>query len=151
MRWRIFLILISMGFAGMAQAGEVRVRTLTEADEVTGALCARCVVGDYLVSNENIELVVGASHRRDESFYKFPTADALGSLVFLRAAGSAIHGDIMVGTPYVRINNTTRHINYEKLEVQHSKGKVTVLASGMYRDDSGARAHFELRLPVEDD
>ena len=147
----LLLILTSIGFAGMALAGEVRVRTLTEADEASGVLCARCVVGDYLLSNENIELVVGASHRRDESFYRFPTADALGSLVFLRAAGSDIRGDIMVGTPYVRINNTTRHINYENLEVQQSAGRVTVVASGTYRDDSGERARFELRLPVADD
>ena len=53
-----------------------------------------------------------------------------------------MRGDIMAGTPYVRIDNTTRHVSYDNLEVVQSEESITFIATGLYSDDSGARARF---------
>ncbi|MDH3440233.1 MAG: hypothetical protein OEM63_05755, partial [Gammaproteobacteria bacterium] len=85
-----FLVLLWMALSAPAAADAVTVRQL----ETTEDLCERCSPGDYLASNGVLEIVVGASHRADESFYKFATADSLGSIVFARPVGSGIRGDI---------------------------------------------------------
>ena len=114
------LSLICIAISATSQAAEIEVRTLGVSGGSAKALCERCADGDYLVSNGRIEVAIGGSHRRDESFYKFPTADALGSILFYRPAGTDLRGDIMVGTPYVRVGNTTRHVRYENVEIRRS-------------------------------
>ncbi len=124
------------------RADPVQVRTLHASGDSADVLCARCREGDYLITNGKLDVIVGASHRRDESFYKFPTADALGSIISVKPAGTDMNGDIMLGTPYVRVNNTTRHVRYEEIEVLRDAGLVTVVATGRYDDNNGVLAQF---------
>ncbi len=145
------LSLICLAISATSQAAEIEVRTLGAAGDPAKALCERCADGDYFVSNGRLEVVIGGSHRRDESFYKFPTADALGSILFCRPAGTDLRGDIMLGTPYVRVGNTTRHVAYEKVEVQRSEQYVTFVASAHYSDPAGLRAQFEGRYRFSND
>jgi hypothetical protein len=133
-----FLVLLWMTFAAPAAADAVTVRQL----ETTENLCERCLPGDYVASNGHLEIVVGASHRADESFYKFATADSLGSIVFARPVGSGIRGDIILGTPYVRIGNTTQHIRYDSLDVSEGSTETSFTASGTFRDESGIALRF---------
>ena len=131
-------LILLIGFAASAATGQLDIRQLGQSD----TLCERCLAGDYLASNGVLEIVVGASHRRDESFYKFETADALGSIVFARPVGSGIRGDIMLGTPYVRIGNTTQHIGYDNVYVAEDEGAIHFTASGTWRDADGASLRF---------
>ncbi|MBW2494632.1 MAG: hypothetical protein JRE43_07760, partial [Deltaproteobacteria bacterium] len=139
------LSLICFAISATSQSAEIEVRTLGASGGAAKALCERCADGDFLVRTKKLEVAIGGSHRRDESFYKFPTADALGSILFLRPAGTDLRGDIMVGTPYLRIGNTTRHVRYEHVEVQRSGDYVTFVASAVYSDPQGLRAKFEGR------
>ena len=145
------LVLICVAQSALAQGGDLKVRTLGASGDAAQVVCSRCADGDFLINNGKIEVVIGGSHRRDSSFYKFPTADALGSIVFHRPAGADASGDIMVGTPYVRVNNTTRHVRYRNLEIQRSENSVEVVANGLYSDGSGARAQFEGRYVIAED
>ncbi len=140
---RAMCILVCAMSATTTLAAPVEVRTLqSNGEPADDSLCARCVDGDYLVSNGRLELVIGGSHRRDESFYKFPTADGLGSIISIKPAGTNMTGDIMVGTPYIRIDNTTQHVRYDTIEIVQSEERVTFVAAGLYSDDRGARAQF---------
>ncbi len=144
-------ILLCTALAGTSQATGIEVRTLGAngtlgaQNELAKALCERCADGDYLVSNGSLEVAIGGSHRRDQSFYKFATADTLGSIVFLRPAGTDARGDIMLGSPYVRIGNTTRHIAYEQLEMTRSGERVSFNAHALYVGPDAARIRFEVR------
>jgi len=145
------LSLVCLAISASSQSAEIEVRTLGASGGSANALCERCADGDYLVRSGKLEVVIGASHRRDESFYKFPTADALGSILFYRPAGTDIRGDIMLGTPYVRVGNTTRHVRYETIEIQRSGAHVTFVASAIYENAEGIRAQFEGRYRFSGD
>ncbi|HZW58897.1 MAG TPA: hypothetical protein VFE85_01280, partial [Woeseiaceae bacterium] len=106
------------------------------------AACERCRDGDWLVHTGTLDVVVGTSHRRDESFYKFPTADALGSLLYLQPSGTAMRGDIMLGTPYLRVGNTTRHVAYERIDKRQSGDALTITAQGAGRGARGEQLRF---------
>jgi hypothetical protein len=134
----LFLVISWMALSAPTAADTVSVRQLA----TTEHLCERCLPGDYVASNGHLEIVVGASHRADESFYKFATADSLGSIVFARPAGSGIRGDIMLGTPYVRVGNTTQHILYDRLDVLEGSAETRFTASGTFRDNSGTALRF---------
>ena len=137
--------LICIAISATLRAAEIEIRTLGVSGGSAQAFCERCADGDYLVRNGRLEAAIGGSHRRDESFYKFPTADALGSILFFRPAGTDLRGDIMVGTPYVRVGNTTRHVRYENVQVQRSGSHVTLVANALYADGPDIRARFEGR------
>ena len=145
------LSLVCLAISATSQSAEIEVRTLGASGGAAKARCERCADGDYLVSSGRLEVVIGASHRRDESFYKFPTADAFGSILFYRPAGTDVRGDIMLGTPYVRVGNTTRHVRYERVEVQRSGTYVTFVASAVYDGPEGSRAQFEGRYRFSGD
>jgi len=134
--------LLGLGLSLASRAAEIEVRTLGGSGGPARAICERCADGDLLVTNGELEVVIGGSHRSDESFYKFRTADALGSIVFFRPAGAAIRGDIMAGTPYLRVGNTTRHLRYESFEIQRSGDRVRIVAQAHDRDARGARVRF---------
>ncbi|HEX7719629.1 MAG TPA: hypothetical protein VF389_07480, partial [Woeseiaceae bacterium] len=148
---RLLIVWLAIGVATTAHGAELQVQVLGTAGAPGSELCNRCADGDWLVDNGKLELVIGRSHRRDESFYKFPTADALGSIVYLRPVGSDARGDVMIGTPYVRIDRTTRHVLYDELDMQQSGDRVTIVASGVYSDEHGARIRFETRYVIVDD
>ncbi len=135
-------ILLCIGLAAVSRAAGIEVRTLGASGGPASAICERCADGDLLVASGALEVVIGGSHRSDESFYKFRTADALGSIVFFRPAGSAIRGDIMLGTPYTRVGDTTRHVRYERVEIQRSGPRVRFVATAEHRDPRGARLRF---------
>jgi len=136
---------ICIALATGAGAAAIDVHTLGASGVAAPEACERCADGDTLIHNGALEIVIGGSHRRDESFYRFPTADALGSIVFLRPARTSLRGDIMVGTPTVRVGNTTRHVQYADLQLERSGSDLALVASGPYSDDTGVRARFSTR------
>jgi len=144
-KWCIFLPKIQLFFlfilvlsASPLKADPVTLRELTTADK----LCQRCSVGDYLISNGKLEFIVGASHRSGESFYKFPTADAFGSLISIKPVGSNINGDVMLGTPYLRINNTTQHILYDEINILKEGDNIIIVTNASYDDKQGTKLNF---------
>ena len=126
-----------------AQGTDIEVKTLGTTAKAAAGLCSRCMDGDIMISTGALDVVIGGSHRRNESFYKFPTSNALGSIVFLRPAGTDSRGDIMIGAPYLRVNNTTRHVRYEDFEVVRAEDVATVRATGFYRDEEGTHLRFQ--------
>ncbi len=148
---RLLIVWLAVGLASTSHGAELEVQVLGTAAAPGSEFCSRCADGDWLVDNGKFELVIGGSHRRDESFYRFPTADALGSIVFLRPAGTEARGDVMIGTPYVRVNRTTRHVLYDRLEMQESEDRVTFVASGLYSGEHGQRIRFEGRYVIAAD
>ncbi len=134
-----------------SRAAEIEVRTLGVSGGSASAICERCADGDFLVKTGALEVVVGGSHRSDESFYKFRSADALGSIVFFRPAGSAMRGDIMLGTPYTRVGDTTRHVRYERVEIQRSGARVRFVATADHRDSRGGQLRFVGRYDFAND
>ncbi len=148
--WRVayrevLLALIYVVVSASDCRAEIEVRRLGAPGAPGAAFCERCADADYLVTNGKLEVSIGGSHRRDESFYKFPTADAFGSIVFYRPAGSTASGDIMVGSPTVRIGNTTRHLSHQTLTFARSRDRVSFTARALYIGADGARVRFETR------
>lgn len=143
---RAFLLTAAASAAAGAAAPEVR--RLGPPEAPAKAICERCADGDYLIDNGRFEAVIGASHRPDESFYGFRTADALGSIVFVRAEGAGVRGDIMLGTPYLRLGNTTRHVVYDDVSVTEEHGRVQVVANGEWSDETVGRVRFEGRYDI---
>jgi len=105
--------------------------------------CPRCEVGDHIISNGILDLYIGGTHRRDQSFYKFPTADTFGSIISMTPSGAKMNGDIMLGTVYIRQLNTTKHLSFEKLQVTATDMGVTFIASGNVITEKGESLHFE--------
>lgn len=134
----LFFLLLACLFSGLVQADSVVVRQLTSAD----TLCPRCAIGDYLIVTAKLETIVGGSHRKGESFYKFPTADAFGSVISIRPLGTTINGDILLGTPYLRISNTTHHIGYDKITFSEDGDKLILIAQGSYSDKQQTELNF---------
>jgi len=137
------LVLLLLATASAGSAAEIAVMRLGAPGEPASAFCDRCVDGDILVDNGRVEIVIGASHRRDVSFYRFPTADALGSIVFARAKGAGVRGDVMLGTPYLRLGNTTRHVVYDEVAVRREGARATIAAQGSWRGKDGEHLRFE--------
>ncbi|HXV36299.1 MAG TPA: hypothetical protein VEC18_04080, partial [Myxococcota bacterium] len=154
MRRHALAIVAGIALSGAAHAA-VELRTLGGPDDPLRAECERCAEGDYFLDNGALEIAVGASHRRDESFYRFATADAYGSIVFCRPRGSTARGDAMLGTPYLRIGNTTHHLVYEEVRVDdvgvgHPTPRARIRASVERELGGGARVRFEVRYEIED-
>lgn len=139
----MLLIALYVALATAAHGAEPEVHVLGAPGEPAGSFCGRCADGDFLVDNGSLELVIGGSHRRDESFYKFPTADTLGSIVFHRFAVTGARSDIMLGTPYVRVGRTTTHVRFDNVEMERSGNLVAFVANGLYRDGQRVQVQFE--------
>lgn len=141
-------VIVYVLLASAVHAASPEVSRLGEAGAPAGAFCERCAEGDFLIDNGRFIAVFGASHRRDQSFYKFPTADALGGLAFLRAKGAGIPGDIMLGTPWVRMGHATRHVVYDEVAVRREGDRVQVAANGAWRNGDGTHLEFAVLYAI---
>ena len=144
----LYVCLVSQSLTVAGHAAAPGVTRLGESQEAAGAFCARCRDGDWLIDNGRFVAVIGASHRPDQSFYKFPTADALGSLVFLRAGDASVPGDIMLGTPWLRVDHATRHVLYDDVAVSRERDVVRVTARGAWQRGDDTDLRFEARYTI---
>jgi len=104
--------------------------------------CPRCIEGDHIVTNGVVDMYIGGTHRRDQSFYKFPTADTFGSIIGFAPTGTLFNGDIMLGTVYIRQHNTTEHLSYKTLDIRDTDVGIEFTASGDIAINDGDLLQF---------
>jgi hypothetical protein len=79
--------------------------------------------GDVLVSNDKNLVLFGGTERVLRSYYQYPIEHTLGSVLGYVPKGKGLMSDMVIGSPYIRIKNKCRYLNYSSFSTIPQKGE----------------------------
>jgi len=80
--------------------------------------------GDILVSDSKNLILFGGTERVLRSYYQYPIEHTLGSVLGYVPKGKNLKSNMVIGSPYIRIKNKSRYLNYSSFIGVLSSGKL---------------------------
>jgi hypothetical protein len=102
--------------------------------------------GDYLLSDGEFLVLLGASPRLVVTSANYPHGQAMGSVIGFGPQGKSVSGDLNFGAPVLRIKDKTRFVAYSRLD-QGPAGAgdkpLSFGAAGVFEDNEGRAADIK--------
>jgi hypothetical protein len=98
--------------------------------------------GDVLVSNDKNLVLFGGTERILRSYYQYPIEHTLGSVLGYVPKGKGLMSDMVIGSPYIRIKNKCRYLNYSSFSTIPQKddnGSLVFHAVAHYVGEKGEK------------
>jgi hypothetical protein len=124
---------------------DLNVRKITKKSDLPENFCTTFAEGDYLVTDGKILALIGGSSRTLQSILNYPAADAMGSIIGFVPAGKNLVGNLIAGTPYVRIGEEKLEVKYTSLRpiaAKDNQGPLIIEAIAPLEGDNGERAQI---------
>ena len=102
--------------------------------------------GDVLVSDDKNLVLFGGTERVLKSYYQSPIEHTLGSVLGYVPKGKGLMSDMVIGSPYIRIKNRGRYLNYSSFSPNPHKnedGSLLFHAAAQYTGDKGEKAEVK--------
>ncbi len=102
--------------------------------------------GDVLVSNDKNLILFGGTERVLRSYYQYPIEHTLGSVLGYVPKGKGLMSDMVIGSPYIRIKNKCRYLNYSSFSTIPQKdenGPLLFHAVAHYIGEKGEKAEVK--------
>ena len=102
--------------------------------------------GDVLVSDGKNLVLFGGTDRVLRSYYRYPIEHTLGSVLGYVPKGKGLMSDMVTGSPYIRIKNKSRYLNYSSFSTIPQKeedGSLLFLAVAHYIGEKGENAEVK--------
>jgi hypothetical protein len=104
--------------------------------------------GDILVSDGKYLILFGGTERVLKSYYKYPIEHTMGSVLGCVPKGKNLKSNIVIGSPYIRIKNKSRYLNYSSFSTiprTTGDGSLLFLAAAHYKGEKGEKAEVTTR------
>jgi hypothetical protein len=125
---------------------EVQIKTIQSADEVPAKFSSMAQKGDVLITDGKSCVLLGASARSLVTSANYPYGQALGNLLGFAPAGKGLSGDVIIGSPVLRLKEKTYRPPYSRLErikgEAAERDSVGFQAFGFFEDSAGKRAEI---------
>jgi hypothetical protein len=95
---------------------EFTIQKISEKGDLPESFCPAFEEGDYLVSDGKYLILIGGSSRMLQSILNYPAGDAMGSIIGFVPAGKKLAGNLIAGTPFVRINEEIQEVKYKSIQ-----------------------------------
>ena len=150
-KFSFFCISVMLIVSSFLMGEDITVRKISEKRDLPENFCTAFQEGDYLVSDGKYLILIGGTSRNLQSILNYPAADALGSIIGFAPSGKKLTGDLMTGTPVVRIDGKRYEINYNSVRPVSENGAEETLvieAVAPFQGDSGEKAQIVTRYRV---
>jgi hypothetical protein len=104
--------------------------------------------GDILVSDGKNIILFGGTERVLKSYYQYPIEHTLGAVLGYVPKGKNLKSNIVVGSPYIRIKNKNRYLNYSSFSSIPriaEDGSLLFFAAAHYKGEKGEKAEVTTR------
>ena len=122
-------------FPYLVQGQQFQVKILTSESDLPENFCTLWEKGDYLVTDGKYLVLIGGGHRSLQSLLNYPAADAKGSIIGFTPAGKNLVGDTIIGSPYLRIGDKRKDINYSAVKPippKSAEGPLVIQATAFF-------------------
>jgi hypothetical protein len=130
----------------LLQAAEFEVKVIKNAADLPEQFNTLWRKGDVLVSDDKNLVLFGGTERVLKSYYQFPIEHTLGSVLGYVPEGKGLMSDMVIGSPYIRIKNKCRYINYSSFSIIPQKdedGSLVFHAVAYYIGEKGEKAEVK--------
>lgn len=141
----LLLFVLTVGSATPQAAEAPAAQVISGPDEIPAAFQGWWKAGDYLLSDGEYTVVIGATPRPILDFYDFPTSDAAGSIISAVPTGEGLESRVSVGSPSL----TTRGVRAHRTSISVEKaagtaaGGLGVDVTSWFTAADGLRARVE--------
>jgi hypothetical protein len=104
--------------------------------------------GDILVSDGTNLILFGGTERVLRSYYQYPIEHTLGSVLGYVPEGKNFKCNMVIGSPYIRIKNRSRYLNYSSFSTiprTAEDGSLLFFAVAHYKGEKGENAEVTTR------
>ena len=129
-------------------ASEFQIKVINSAADLPEIFSSEWKPGDYLISDGKNMVLMGGTERVLKSYYQYPIEHTLGSVLGFVPAGKNLRSDLVIGAPYIRINNRSRYLAYSSFKLEPQKtpdGSLSFLAAAVYQGKNNERAEIRTR------
>jgi hypothetical protein len=127
----------------LLQAAEFEVKVIKSAADLPEQFNTLWKEGDVLVSDGKNLVLFGGTERVLRSYYQYPIEHTLGSVLGYVPKGKGFKGNLVIGSPYIRIKNKSQYLGYSSFSAIPQKaqgGSLLFLAVAHYKGDKGEKA-----------
>ncbi len=107
--------------------------------------------GDILVSDGKNHILFGGTERVLRSYYQYPIEHTLGSVLGYVPKGKNLKSNMVIGSPYIRIKNKSRYLNYSSFSTipQIAEDRsLLFFAVAHYKGEKGEKAEVTTRYQL---
>ena len=108
---KLHLFALCLFFPLILQGGEWQFKIVADEADVPEEFCTEWRKGDYLLTDGEYLILFGGSSRTMQSILNYPVADAMGSIIGFAPAGKNLLGNLIAGSPYLRINGKKQTVS----------------------------------------
>jgi hypothetical protein len=104
--------------------------------------------GDILVSDSKYLILFGGTERVLKSYYRYPIEHTLGSVLGCVPKGKNLKSNTVIGSPYIRIKNKSRYLNYSSFSTiprTTEDGSLLFSAAAHYKGEKGEKVEVTTR------
>ncbi len=144
---KMFNLIICIGLVSpLFLQAEVQVKIIQSTEEVPEKFSSMAQKGDVLIVDGKSCALLGGSARSLITSANYPYGQALGSLLGFAPAGKNLSGDVIIGSPVLRIKEKTRrpaYSRFERIGGETAEGDSTRFrAFGLFEDPEGRKAEL---------
>jgi hypothetical protein len=129
-------------------ASEFQIKVINSAADLPEIFSSEWKPGDSLISDGKNMVLMGGTERVLKSYYQYPIEHTLGSVLGFVPAGKNLRSDLVIGAPYIRINNRSRYLAYSSFKQEPQKtpdGSLSFLAAAVYQGKNNEKAEIRTR------
>ncbi len=110
------LIILLFVVAFFLQGGNFQVKVIAEEGDLPERFCSLWKKGDVLIADGKYLVLIGGTPRTLQTVLNYPTSDAKGNIIGFAPAGKNVVSDMLVGSPYLRIDDKRKYISYTSVK-----------------------------------
>jgi hypothetical protein len=148
---KLHLFALCLFFPLILQGGEWQLKIVADEADVPEKFCTEWRKGDYLLTDGEYLILFGGSSRTMQSLLNYPVADAMGSIIGFAPAGKDLLGNLIAGSPYLRINGKKQTVSYSSIKPMADKntaGLFTIQAKAIFEGREGERAQVNTQYKI---
>ena len=139
------LFLLLLVFPLLLQGGEFQVKVIADEGDLPEKFCSVWKKGDVLVSDGKYLVLIGGTSRILQTVLNYPAADAKGNIIGFAPEGKNLVSDMLVGSPYLRIDDKRKYISYTSVkpnQKENADGNLVVQALAFFDGERGEKAEI---------
>jgi hypothetical protein len=144
----LFLLFFSSAFL---KGQEFQVKILNSKSDLPENFCTLGEKGDYFITDGKYLVLIGGTERTLQTILNYPAADVKGNIIGFAPAGENLIGDMMIGSPYLRIKGERKYISYKAVKLsqqQSTQGELVIHTAATFEGEKDLKAEINTEYRI---
>ncbi len=139
------LFILLLVFPLLLQGEGFQIKVITDEGDLPEKFCSLWKKGDVLISDGKYLVLIGGTPRTLQTVLNYPAADTKGNIIGFAPEGKNLVSDMLVGSPYLRIDDKRKYISYTSVKPippERADDNLVIQAIASFEGKNGEKAEI---------